>query len=208
VAPWRTWRLGKIIERQAMSENRMERRNLTQISLDEFEHIVATSGCRTISADRRYRPRVNARAVTYSCTLQDFLRAPTYLCRFLDHSERRVVSYDTPDARPILLRSFVLRRDLTDEMLTRWQRLGRYVTAVSSAKLLVFTCTGCHRSLIADGNHRMVSLITARRFDVIVPVAELEGSQWPADMPDMSIVCGCPSRSMEPEVLTQTSRTT
>lgn len=186
----------------------MERRSLTQISLDEFEHIVATSGCRTISAERRYRPRANARAVTYSCTLQDFLRAPTYLCRFLDRSERRVVPYDTPDARPILLRSFVLRRDLTDEMLTRWQRLGRYVTVVSSAKLIVFTCSGCHRSLIVDGNHRMVSLLTSRRYDVIVSVAELEGSQWPADMPDMSIVCGCPVRSIQPDALTQTGRIT
>lgn len=181
----------------------MERRNLTQISLDEFEHIVATSGCRTISADPRYRPRANIRAVTYSCTLQDFLRAPTYLCRFLDQAERRVVSYDEPDARPILLRSFVLRRDLTDEMLTRWQRLGRYVTAVSSAKLVVFTCSGCQRSLIVDGNHRMVSLITARRYDAVVSVAELEGAQWPVDMPDMSIVCGCPLRSVKPDALTQ-----
>jgi hypothetical protein len=184
----------------------MERRNLTQISLDEFEDIMAASGCRTISSERRYRPRANARAMTYSCTLQELLRAPTYLCRFLDHTERRVVSYDTPDARPILLRSFVLRRDLTDEMLTRWQRLGRYVTAVSSAKLLVFTCTGCQRSLIVDGNHRMVSLITAQRYDVTVSVAELEGSQWPADMPDMSIVCACPLRSTVPDALTQTGR--
>jgi hypothetical protein len=181
----------------------MERRNLRRISLDEFEEIVATSGCRTISAERRYRPKVNARAVTYTCTLQDFLRAPTYLCRFLDQSERRVVPYDTPDARPILLRSFVLRRDLTDEMLTRWQRLGRDVTAVSSAKLVVFACRGCERSLIVDGNHRMVCLITSGRYDAVVSVSELEGALWPADMPDMSIVCGCRSRSTRDHGLMQ-----
>jgi len=173
----------------------MEQRNLRRISLDEFEEIVATSRCRTISAQRRYRPRSNARAVTYTCTLQDFLLAPTYLCRFLDASNRRVVSYDAPDARPILLRDFVLRRDLTDEMLTRWQRLGRDVTAVSSAKLLVFTCSGCHRSLIVDGNHRMVCLITSRRYDAVVSVTELEGVLWPTDMPDMSIICECSVRA-------------
>jgi hypothetical protein len=68
---------------------------------------------------------------------------PRYLCRFLDRSEGHVVSYDTPDARPILLRAFVLRWDLTEEMLTRWQRLGRDVTAVSSAELLVCPILVC-----------------------------------------------------------------
>lgn len=169
----------------------MERRNLKEIALDEFEHIVATSGCRTISVSPRYRPKANARAVTYTCTLQDFLNAPTYLCRFLDRSGAHVVSYDTPDARPILLRDFALRWDLTEEMLTRWQRLGRDVTAVSSADLLVFTCSVCQRSLIVDGNHRMVWLATSRRYDAIVSVSELEGAQWPADMPDMSVICSC-----------------
>lgn len=169
----------------------MERRNPREISLDEFEDIVAASGCRTISANRRYRPKANARAVTYTCTLQDFLQAPTYLCRFLDRLERHVVSYDTPYARPILLRAFVLRWDLTEEMLTRWQRLGRDVTAVSSAKLLVFTCSVCQRSLIIDGNHTIVCLATLRRYDAIVSVSELEGAQWPADMPDMSVICSC-----------------
>jgi hypothetical protein len=169
----------------------MEQRNLRRISLDEFEEIVVTSGSRTISSERRYRPKANVRATTYSCTLQDFLLAPTYLCRFLDPTGRRVVSYDTPYARPILLRDFVLRRDLTDEMLTRWQRLGRDITTVSSARLIVFTCSGCQRSLIVDGNHRMVCLITSGRYDAVVSVSELEGVLWPADMPDMDIVCGC-----------------
>jgi hypothetical protein len=105
------------------------------------------------------------------------------------------VSYDTPYARPILLRDFVLRRDLTDEMLTRWQRLGRDITAVSSARLIVFTCIGCQRSLIVDGNHRMVCLITSGRYDAVVSVSELEGVLWPADMPDMDIVCGCSARA-------------
>lgn len=169
----------------------MERRNLREITLDEFEDIVATSGCRTISVDRRYRPKGNARAVTYTCTVQDLLRAPTYLCRFLDGSERRVVPYDTPDARPILLRTFVFTPVLTKELLTRWQRLGWDVAAVSSADLLVFTCSVCQRSLIVDGTHRIVSLATSRRYDAIVSVSELEGAQWPADMPDMSVVCSC-----------------
>lgn len=169
----------------------MEQQNLKEISLDDFERIIETSGCRTISVSRRYRPRAKARAVTYTCTLQDFLNAPTYLCRFLDRSEGHVVPYDTPDARPILLRDFVLRWDLTEEMLTRWQRLGRGVTAVSSADLLVFTCSVCQRSLIVDGNHRIVLLAASRRYDAIVSVSELEGAQWPAGMPDMSVICSC-----------------
>jgi hypothetical protein len=182
----------------------MERRNLRELSLDEFEQIVATSGCRTISATPRYRPKVNARAVTYTCTVQELLKAPTYLCRFLDPSERYVVTYDTPDARPILLRTFVMRPGLTDEMLTRWQRLGRDVTAVASANLILFTCSICQRSLIVDGNHRIVCLATSRLYHATVSVSELEGAQWPAEMPDMSVVCGCVS-SAPPSYSHQTS---
>jgi hypothetical protein len=62
---------------------------------------------------------------------------------------------------------------------------------IHSAQLLVQFCSTCQRRVVIDGVHRLLHMASQGTMNGDLYVTELEGPEWPRNMPDMSTICAC-----------------
>ena len=121
--------------------------------------------------------------------LNEFLQLETYPVIYTDVNKEKKLTYDHPNARPILFREFVKIPTLIHALLDHWYKpqLG----VIDSAEVLTFYCEGCNRRIVIDGNHRLAWLAFYGKSDAKISVNELAGSHWPKREPDINIICEC-----------------
>lgn len=163
--------------------NKLDRRD---VLFAEWVEVVQRC-VRTLSG--RYGPLRDGRAENYRVAFGELASARLFAPRFVGANGLEV-RYDDASARPITLADFVQRPDLVEPLLHG--RSGVF----ESAQLVLQTCTTCSNTVVIDGFHRAAHLCHDNRRGFIVDVFELVGPAWPADMPDMNVVCRCvnPSR--------------
>jgi hypothetical protein len=158
--------------------------NAKEIPLCEWQRRVQTY-CRTISG--RYLPLRDPIAREYVCSTAALLRLPTFLVRFTSRDGSRLVPHDDPEATPITIAEFAKNPSFVGELLRNWDRSRR----VFSAQLLVQHCSSCDHRAVIDGVHRLIHLVSVGMLDADLYVTELSSPQWPPNMPDMKVICGC-----------------
>lgn len=165
----------------------MSMRERKPLPMDEWWRRVRTQECGTISGD--YAPLEGTEACEYVCSAADFFSGQTYLVRFTNKDGSSLVPYNHPDATPILIRDFIRNPAFVQPILQRWDSTGR--GPVTSADLLVQSCSSCDRRIVIDGVHRVVWIGVRGNPSADLRVTELAGARWPEDMPDMNVVCDC-----------------
>jgi len=164
----------------------MRKENITEITLESWrrsvkKHVRTLSGC--------YLPISSATAYRYECDLSAFLASETYLVRYTDPQGTSLVPYDDPSATPITVRDFAKNAYFAASMLADW--CDPKTDPIRDADVIAHYCVGCDRRVVIDGIHRLTWLAKNSADNALLKVTELSGLSWPADMPDMAVVCAC-----------------
>lgn len=156
------------------------------ITCDKWWSLVNVN-CQTLSAN--YWPIREAEVHEYTCKAADFLKESKYLVRYTNRDGSKIVDWNNPEARPITIQDFIKNQSFVNELLVNWY----HHTPIHSAQLLIHSCTTCHRSIVIDGVHRIVSIAVNNFSEIDLHITELAGAEWPSGMPDMGLICDCKS---------------
>jgi hypothetical protein len=159
----------------------------SRIKYAEFLSAVNSAPCSTLSGSAR--PFVGETAYQYDCQIADLIQWPVYPVWFVNESHTEFIGYDQPNARPVRVEDLAMMDNLIQPMLASWCKSG--VNNIDRAAVIILHCAGCERRVLIDGVHRIIWLLSRGRHDATVHVFELSGSQWPANTPDMNVVCSC-----------------
>jgi hypothetical protein len=168
----------------------MIRRPATARSLTYAEYHAAaeSAGCRAISA-MCFRPSQGEAAFSYDTTIHDLMSAAPYSVRSANESRTAFTDFSDANARPLLFADMVASDQLRGTVLEECSR--DCAESLSNAHLVVVTCTGCDRSIVVDGVHRLTRLLAEKSSTAALHVLELQGSRWPVNTPDFNLVCSC-----------------
>ena len=158
-------------------------KNYREIAFSEFKK--ATNNCRTLSAS--YRPLENEKTYEYESTVGEVLEHEIYPVYFVDSQQTKLVSYDDPDANPILFKDFVKRSDFMHKLLDNW--FSESKGPITETSLVTLNCSKCKRTVVIDSIHRLSWLGFHKKYSAKVIVTELSGSQWPKETRDLNVVC-------------------
>lgn len=151
------------------------------------EFLESAKACRTSSIT--FRPDKGEKAITFECTVKDFIEHDTYPACYVNSSGSSLVGWNDTDANPIRFSDFVTRKELVDYFLKGWYKEEK--GPIIEASVISICCVECERRVVIDGNHSLAWLGVNSYNGAKVYVVELSGSNWPKDTPDLNIVCEC-----------------
>ena len=161
-----------------------------QISYHEFLEVVCHAPCQTLSGSAR--PSEGEAAYQYECQLAELVENPLYPVWFVNEAHTEFRKYDHPEARPIRAEALAALKPLVQPRLAGWYKPE--AGAVAHASVIVLHCSSCDRRVLIDGVHRTMWLLSEGRTATMVEVTELSGARWPAETPDLNVVCSCHRR--------------
>lgn len=160
-------------------------KNIKDISYCKFKYKAGV--CTTLSA--RCRPLKNEESYEYESTVGEMLERDVFPVRYVNSGRNNLVSWDSPDAHPILFSDYVKNDTFMGILLDNWYKesLGQ----ISETSLITLRCSECARIIIIDGMHRFSWLGSHEKYEAKVMVTELSGSHWDDRVPDLDVVCIC-----------------